>query len=84
MPIDRVALLSDCQRQVTRLEADLREQVQHLPELDASLRAEYAAARAAGRVGDAYEIWRGEQVTQAAVHWVLGTRRLPRQAHSLK
>jgi hypothetical protein len=72
MAVDRKALLADCQRQVKLLEADLKAQAADLPILDAALRAEYEAARAAGRVGDAFEIWRGEQATQAAVHWVLG------------
>jgi hypothetical protein len=72
MAVDRKALLADCQRQVKLLEADLKAQAIALSTLDAALRAEYEAARAAGRVGDAFEIWRGEQATQAAVHWVLG------------
>jgi hypothetical protein len=72
MPVSQKRLLSDCQKQLKLLEADLKAQASALPDLDASLRAEYEAARAAGRVGDAFELWRGEQVTQGAVHWVLG------------
>ncbi len=72
MPVDQKALLSDCQKQLKLLEADLKAQAEALADLDSSLRAEWAAAREAGRVGDAFEIWRGEQATQAAVHWVLG------------
>ena len=73
MPVSQRSLLSDCQRQLKLIEADLKAQATALPALDASLRAEYEAAREAKRVGDAFEIWRGEQATQAAVHWVLGT-----------
>lgn len=72
MPVDQKALLADCQKQLKLLEADLKAQATALPELDADLRAEYAEATKAGRVGDAFEIWRGEQATQGAVHWVLG------------
>ena len=73
MPVAQTSLLADCQKQLDLLEADLKAQAEALPDLDASLRAEWAAARAAQRVGDVFEIWRGEQATQAAVHWVLGT-----------
>jgi hypothetical protein len=73
MPVAQKSLLADCQRQLKLLENDLKAQATALPELDASLRAEWEAARDAKRVGDAFEIWRGEQATQAAVHWVLGT-----------
>lgn len=73
MPVSQKQLLADCQRQLKSLEADLKAQAAALPELDSSLRAEWEAARDAKRVGDAFEIWRGEQATQAAVHWVLGT-----------
>jgi hypothetical protein len=72
MPVDQQALLSDCQDQLEYLEADLATQAEADKELAARLRAEYALAREAGRVGDAFEIWRGEQATQAAVQWVLG------------
>lgn len=72
MPVDQKALLKDCQKQLKLLEADLKVQSIELAELDASLRSEFAEAQAAGRVGDAFEIWRGEQITQGAVHWVLG------------
>lgn len=73
MPVSQKQLLTDCQRQLKILESDLKAQAMALPELDALLRAEWSAARDAQRVGDAFEIWRGEQATQAAVHWVLGT-----------
>jgi hypothetical protein len=73
MPVSQKQLLADCQRQLKLIEADLKAQASALPALDAALRAEYEAAREAKRVGDAFEIWRSEQATKAAVHWVLGT-----------
>lgn len=72
MPVNQRALLSDCQDQLEYLEADLNAQAEADADLAARLRAEYTLAREAGRVGDAYEIWRAEQATQAAVQWVLG------------
>jgi hypothetical protein len=72
MSVDSKPLLQDLRRQVKRLEDDLRTQAQAVPALAESLRAEYERGRAAERIGDAFEVWRDEQVTQAAVHWVLG------------
>nr|MBA4159644.1 hypothetical protein [Gemmatimonadota bacterium] len=71
MPIHSATLLPDLRRQLRRLEDDLRERVQQVPELAQALRAEYQQGREAGRIGDAFEVWREEQLTQAAVHWVL-------------
>jgi hypothetical protein len=64
-------LLADLQAQQKKLENDLRQQTEALPELKARLQAEYAAARDAGRTADTYGIWRDHQVTQSAVAWVL-------------
>ena len=69
--IDRKAVLVDLQKVVSALEKDLRARCDELTELDRALRAEHAAARAASRTAEAYEVWRGEQVTQTAVAWVL-------------
>jgi hypothetical protein len=71
--IDRAALLDDLQRLVKLLEDDLRERVGDVPELDARLREEHRLAREAGRTAEAYEQWREEPLTQAAVAWVLAT-----------
>src|SRR5687767_10494889 len=43
MPVDQKALLTDCQKQLKLLEADLKAQATAIPALDASLRAEYAS-----------------------------------------
>lgn len=64
-------LLADLQAQQRRLENDLRQQTEALPELKARLEAEYTAARDAGRTADTYGTWRDHQVTQSAVAWVL-------------
>ncbi len=70
--IDAPRLLKDLQGLLRRLEDDLREQIDERPELDASLRAEHAAAREAGRTAAGYDGWREEPITQAAVAWILG------------
>jgi len=69
--INAKQLLADLQAQQKKLENDLRQQTEALPELKARLEAEYAAAREAGRTADTYGTWRDHQVTQSAVAWVL-------------
>lgn len=64
-------LLADLQAQQRRLENDLRQQTEALPELKQRLQAEYKAARDAGRTADTFNVWRDHQVTQSAVAWVL-------------
>ncbi len=66
-------LLGDCQRLVTILEDDIRRRCDDLPDIDRGLRADHTTASAAARTGQAYEPWRDEQITQAAVAWVLAT-----------
>ncbi|WP_462330400.1 BREX-2 system adenine-specific DNA-methyltransferase PglX, partial [Thiohalocapsa halophila] len=74
--IDAPNLLKDLQRLLPALEDDLRERAgapdQTGADTDAELRAQYQQARDAGRVAAAFEVWRDEIVTQAAVAWVLG------------
>jgi hypothetical protein len=64
-------LLTDLQRRVRLLEADLREQVDRLPELEARLRSDHADASRAQRTAESWMSWLDAQVTQAAVSWVL-------------
>jgi len=71
--IHRGKLLRDLQRQVRRLEDDLREQVAELDHVYARLRAEYNRAFELGRTAASWTAWRDDRVTQAAVAWVLGT-----------
>ncbi|GLR78913.1 BREX-2 system adenine-specific DNA-methyltransferase PglX (plasmid) [Azospirillum oryzae] len=69
--IDATALLKDLKRLLRALETDIRERVTGTA-LDAELRADWQAARDAKRTAQAYTAWLDEEVTQAAVHWVLG------------
>jgi len=72
MPVVASRLLQDLRRQVRTLEDDLRTRAQAVPEMGAELRNEYDKGRKAGRIGEAFETWRDDVLTQAAVHWVLG------------
>lgn len=71
--IDSKALLADLQEQVRLLEADLAEQLDTVSGLVDVLRDEYAAERKARRTAAEWPQWRGAQLTQIAVAWVLGT-----------
>ena len=64
-------LLPPLQKLVRRLEGDLRERATEVPEVAAWLRGEYAAAKAAARTGEAFEVFQEEVLTQAAVAWVV-------------
>jgi hypothetical protein len=70
--IDAQRLLKDLQRLLKTLEDDLRERVGEVSEIDAALREQYRGAKDAGRTGEAYEVWRDQFLTQAAVAWILG------------
>lgn len=69
--IDRERLLADLQRLLKALESDLRERCDTNPQVDAPVREEYERARAASRTAQAYDIWREDHLTQAAVAWIL-------------
>ena len=69
--IDVRKLLSDLQAQQRKLETDLREQIESLPELKARLQTDYKAAFDAGRSADTFNTWRDNEVTQGAVAWLL-------------
>ncbi|WP_231493909.1 BREX-2 system adenine-specific DNA-methyltransferase PglX [Nocardiopsis sp. CNT312] len=83
--VDQEKLLKDLQKQVRLLEDDLRERGQDPtaikgtgpngdPEsFDGYLKREYQKARDAERTAVAEGEWREEQITQAAVAWVLST-----------
>jgi len=70
--INATQLLKDLQRQLKTLEDDLRERVKEVAEIDAGLQEQFRAAKDASRIGVAYEVWRDELLTQAAVAWILG------------
>ena len=71
--INRTALLSDLQKLLQRLEADLLERSESadVPEVGKTLRAEYDRAKTAERTAQNYEDWRTDAITQAAAAWVL-------------
>ncbi|CAO3401286.1 BREX-2 system adenine-specific DNA-methyltransferase PglX [Azospirillum palustre] len=68
--IDAKALLTDLKRLLRTLETDIRERVVGSP-LEDDLRADWQAARDAKRTAQTFAAWLDEEVTQAAVHWVL-------------
>ena len=70
--IGRKALLTDLRRQLKRLEQDLAERADTVPEMTSILQEEYRAARDAERTGDTFLIWRTGALSQAAVAWLLG------------
>lgn len=69
--IDKHQLLTDLQKLLPRLEADLRARCDEVATLAAELQREYDEARAAKRAGGAFEEWRAERITQLAAAWVL-------------
>lgn len=69
--INAPQLLADLKRRLTGLEDDLRERINTLPDLKASLTAEWQAARDANRTAESFESWSDQVITQAGVHWLL-------------
>ncbi|RDI23056.1 BREX-2 system adenine-specific DNA-methyltransferase PglX [Lentzea flaviverrucosa] len=70
---DHSALLANLQKQVIALEDDLREQVDLLPDVKAKLADDHARATKARRTAATFNTFLGDEITQAAVAWVLGT-----------
>lgn len=69
--INAPQLLADLTKQLKRLEASLRQRIEEVPELQASLQAEWQAAHDAGRCAETFETWVDQVITQAGVHWLL-------------
>ncbi|MFN9877705.1 MAG: hypothetical protein ACK557_04440, partial [Planctomycetota bacterium] len=71
--INRKSLLTDLQKLLKRLEADLLERSDsaEVPDVKTRLKAEYERAKKANRTGQNYEAWRTDAITQAAAAWVL-------------
>jgi len=69
--INAPQLLADLKRRLTGLEDDLRTRIGTLPDLKASLSAEWQAARDANRTAETLESWSDQVITQAGVHWLL-------------
>lgn len=64
-------LLSDLTKLLKRLEGDLLQRIEEVPELKSSLQAEWQAARDADRCAETFETWVDQVITQAGVHWLL-------------
>ncbi len=71
--IDRQALLSDLQKLLKKLEADLLERSEsaEVPEVGDQLRREFEGAKQAERTAQSYSEWRSDQITQTAAAWVI-------------
>lgn len=81
--IDQTLLLDALRRHLPSLEADLLERCspgehpdgsreqEGAQQLDDRLRGEWRAARDAERTAETFRQWRGEQITQSAVAWML-------------
>jgi len=69
--INAPQLLTDLKRRLTGIEDDLRARINTLPDLKASLSAEWQAARDANRTAETFESWSDQVITQAGVHWLL-------------
>lgn len=70
--IESKALLSDLKKELSALEADLTERAED-PSTDwgALLRADYERAKNRDRTGLSWIDWRGGEVSQAAVAWII-------------
>ncbi len=71
--INRQSLLSDLQKLLQKLEADLLERSMsaEVPEVGVRLKDEHERATTAQRTAQNYEDWRTDAITQAAAAWVL-------------
>ncbi len=69
--INATQLLADLTKLLKRLEDDLRQRIEEVPELNTSLQAEWQAARDANRCAETYLTWADQVITQAGVHWLL-------------
>lgn len=69
--INAPQLLNDLKRRLVLLDDDLRERINEVPELKASLQSEWQVARDAERTAETFESWADQVITQAAVHWLL-------------
>lgn len=70
--IEAQRLLKDLRRLLKTLTDDIRERLGESPGLQDTLSREWQAARDAGRTGAPQIDWLRDEITQAAVHWILG------------
>jgi hypothetical protein len=69
--INAPQLLADLTKLLKRLEAGLLQRIEEVPDLKASLQAEWQTARDADRCAETFETWADQVITQAGVHWLL-------------
>lgn len=69
--INAPKLLADLTKLLKRLESDLLQRIEEVPELKTSLQGEWQAARDANRCAETFETWVDQVITQAGVHWLL-------------
>jgi hypothetical protein len=69
--INAPKLLADLTKLLKRLESDLLQRIEEIPELKTSLQGEWQAARDANRCAETFETWVDQVITQAGVHWLL-------------
>ncbi len=69
--INAPELLSDLTKLLKRLESDLLQRIEEVPDLKVTLQAEWQAARDAERCAETFESWVDQIITQAGVHWLL-------------
>jgi hypothetical protein len=69
--INAKRLLDDLKRVLKRLEGDLRQQAASVEAMQTALQREYAAAKEAGRAGEAFEVWGEGMLTQAGASWLV-------------
>lgn len=73
MTVTSAVLLADLRKEVRRLEIDIRSRAESVAEVAARLREDHRRAVQVGRTATAFTAWLDDEVTQAAVAWVLGT-----------
>jgi hypothetical protein len=71
--IDATRLKDDLKKQVSALEKDLHHQLKHDSAFAAPLRAKYDQAFQSRRTASTFIAWAENEITQAAVAWVLAT-----------
>lgn len=71
--IDATRLKDDLKKQVDALEKDLHHQLKHYPAFAAPLRVKYDQAFQSRRTASTFIAWAENEITQAAVAWVLAT-----------
>jgi hypothetical protein len=70
--LDQSGLQAGLERLRGQLEKNILERAEDEPSIREDLQRRYNIAKAAERTGLAFELWRGNEITQAAVAWLLG------------